>query len=1692
MVRQPEVIDTAASRLVDASPVPAELRARETQPSPPSALAGPELRGREIRPGPPSALAGAEPAGPMRSTPSPSAAHVPQSDSPSAASGSVDTPDLQAIVEIIDQAEPAPDVAPDSGERARTLLDLLRDEITAESRAHRLALLLYAVGLVAWELLHAYSAARSAFEAASRIDPELEAARWALRAALREIEGPEAEVQQLEADLTTARRPGNLAHRLGHLALASGQPRSAALARWVDITDVDPPVALALALARYPHLLADGDPEAASETLEAALGIAASSDLSAVLLLERVRLIMAQPPMSDADGADPAPPRIDEVDLKASADRLYPLLLDLQAHAGCAPPVVAAIEPFVAQVGNFEMWLESLQERIKHARDASESGLEDPPPSTEGLVEIGTKAAWVLERLGRREEALGAYDEVLAVAPHDPCLLYRAADLAQRLGKYRQQRTYLERIAERLTDPVEAARALYQIGIIAQQHLSDDRLAARDFERAVEVLPRFTPALAALGRQSLRSGRTDDVRRRFETEIDRLETALERTDRSGSAPQRMRMIRGMVSRYYRVARLVERDGAIENALQYDTRALELAPDSLPSRLAMERIYESAGRWPALVELYLRLAERTQDDAEAVAVLLRAADILRVYVGDDEHAGRVYSRALARAPYNEHALQMAGEVFERIGNKAAQTEVDRRFAGTRPEDPVAQSRLVRAAESQEADGDPRMAAAEALPLFREALAAVPGDPAAFDGLLRTCMRLGRTAGLGQRTTDHIADGIKLPWVSLGQAAEMLVAAGHHEPAEPILTTCLDQLQALCRQEPRTQSASLRDRLRRPLLTLMALRHERARQWSALTDTLEALATSTENGPERAIWLSRQGEIWQHRLGDRRRAAELFARALEAHTECVAAQSGLTRLREPAWVPARQADPQNPAEPTQSDEALAEAFEAAPHDRKAFEAWMRRLRGPERVKARVAALWMRLPHEDKTGRGPLLASLTGLCETTGDVSGSTRAAVAWLAIDPESVPAVLALQRAAEKRGDQRARLQATERLASLVRSPARAAAYAYEAAAGRQADGASPRVVRRLLEKSLAADPRHDKAMAALYSFLRRERDWDGLVELLDRRIETTTKPSVLRGLYREQSRLLAEAIGDTQRALACVERALERFPDDIDATFEAAALAKRAGEHDRALALLDRLRSSPGLAVRTRAGVSRAAVLRANGDTEGCRTALHEMLTSAPELPDLRGACALLVDVLAARRNWKGVLRFLHQLNEMQTTNRSATMRTKAISAVFSEEIGDHPLAMRWFEQVIEPPPDRPTWRNRDDVDLLLSDANGPRPSADALELALAGVQVHLSQCPFDLDALRDMTRLYREMGDRERHFVVCGALYCLGSLEPQEQAWYETHLAAAHGSHGPQFSRPLTHEEYRRQLVDPHELSVVGDLWRRLAPGLNEVLGVPLPEGATAWDPGQSAAWRAMVRRIANGLRIVEPEGYVLDGQAGADAIVVATQPVSAVIVGRRRMEQPADTCTARSGFELARAIESLHFGRALLVSASTDLEVVSACVSQICARLSPKLAEAFPMGTQHPPSLLDRVEWKSAVVKLAGGLTGRDVADLEASVDAQASDGLGEHAIRRYAQAVVQTCDRAALLAGGDVTAAMECVGQPGVELGPLGICEAARLAPSQRVLLLRASARAVSLMTHWLSPDFVELRLALGMGMGMGSAA
>jgi tetratricopeptide (TPR) repeat protein len=315
------------------------------------------------------------------------------------------------------------------------------------------------------------------------------------------------------------------------------------------------------------------------------------------------------------------------------------------------------------------------------------------------------------DALGSPEQAVTAYRRLLEVAPDELAALHSLQRSAERAKLFKELIEALELEAERTTDRRRKLELYHRAGEVAEADLGDDALAIAIFKRLVELDKAYAPGYASLGRLFYKAGRTEELLETYKNELRLLpkgpglaallfkmgqlyeeqlardEEAIHSYRRAVEAdPGHRAALRALERKlnakglYDELVKLLETELAgledrelrartafrigevYENRLRAPEKALaayELAlgadPELGPARDGRIRLLSEARDYKRLVEELEREAQTQRDPRLAVAAWLRAGEVYRDDLGDPTRAVHAFEAVIERDPSHLEAL-----------------------------------------------------------------------------------------------------------------------------------------------------------------------------------------------------------------------------------------------------------------------------------------------------------------------------------------------------------------------------------------------------------------------------------------------------------------------------------------------------------------------------------------------------------------------------------------------------------------------------------------------------------------------------------------------------------------------------------------------------------------------------------------------------------------------------------------------------------------------------------------------------------------------------------------------------------------------------------------------------------------------------------------------------------------------------
>lgn len=267
------------------------------------------------------------------------------------------------------------------------------------------------------------------------------------------------------------------------------------------------------------------------------------------------------------------------------------------------------------------------------------------------LRELAQLAA---ERLGRMEDALELYREILRIDPTRLDVIDRLEKYAERSKNWAVLAEALEQRLEQMPEDETRLPVLQKLGTVYADHLEDAERAIGTWRRVVEAQPGHPRAMRVLRDTYLKGQRYDELEELYASQND-LEGLAEVLS---TAADRAQEPESKIELSYRAARVYEEKlGQASRAIRSYERILALEPRDAKAIELLLPLYEQEEKWarvPALLETLVELAETPE---QQVSVLTRLVEVTGQKLADRRGATVHARRAYELAPTDPRAMEL---------------------------------------------------------------------------------------------------------------------------------------------------------------------------------------------------------------------------------------------------------------------------------------------------------------------------------------------------------------------------------------------------------------------------------------------------------------------------------------------------------------------------------------------------------------------------------------------------------------------------------------------------------------------------------------------------------------------------------------------------------------------------------------------------------------------------------------------------------------------------------------------------------------------------------------------------------------------------------------------------------------------------------------------------------------------------
>jgi len=1067
------------------------------------------------------------------------------------------------------------------------------------------------------------------------------------------------------------------------------------------------------------------------------------------------------------------------------------------------PVALAALGKLQHQRGDWEGLLQTFETEAMYAQDPKQKAARS------------FKAAVLLEeRLGRLEDAIARYNEVLHFSPGYLPAQKALIRLYGQEGRYAELIAMLEHDLSALEDRDQIIATLSEIADIQANSLKDAAGALESYRRILRIATGHMPTIRAMARLAEANKRWEDLLEAHELEA------------AHTGDQRQ-----VVSLLHRNAEILEE--LIEDkkrAIEAYQRVLSLAPNYLPALRSLGRLYAQKGLWRELVEMHRDEAELATSPSTAAALHFQIAELYQHKICDEEKAIASYRAALELVPSHFPSMRSLARIYRSQGAWAHLVELHRLEAAARADPRERAAALFLAAELWE---DHLKDEVQARLVYEEVLQIDPHHLPALRGLERLYDRAGEGAelirilerlGAQGEEAERVAALSRLTALHLNRSGDLDRAAASCEaalalaPKDPFLLRVMERIRGV--QGDKRHRADLRERMAAQVddpqlasaLFLEAAadriqsspgadhqvnlekavdsnpRSERARELlerqllhggdpARLAVVLERRAAAATSDELRLTLLLRLGELRETRLGDPEGALATYREGLRLDPEhlptLAAARRVLLRIgdteglrdllldqagaeREPENIARSLVQAGQLSEALGQQDAAIEQYQRAlwhlPQDAVATQ----RLEAILVLRGDAARIAAHYEERARSAADPAVAadSFVAAARLQMDALDAPAHAAtlldAALALAPEHPEALERRGLVAEHLGTPAEAIAAYGQRLRVGGDDAQIAPIHYRLAILHAAAKEASRALSHL-QSALAANPAMGDALVLLARLHVEARNWEGAKDALQRLAEREEDPGIQARIQQDLARVHEEGFGDLVGAAACYERVIASQPEDQQTLERLSFLYERGRDLPRLVHTLDRL----------------ALLLSKQGQ--------------APKAAQLMGRAA----------------------------------------AIHAGPLRDPIVAVQAYQQAL-------AWNPGDrELRLALADlyAADPKFHEQAIQQYRLALQVDARRP----HTYRALFRIWSHRSDRDRAFVAASILHFLRAADQAESVYFAQH----HGLRPAIPSAILTFADLERTLIQPSDSSPLAEIARVL----EEPIGRRVTSELSAWE---------------------------------------------------------------------------------------------------------------------------------------------------------------------------------------------------------------------------------------------------------------
>jgi len=577
------------------------------------------------------------------------------------------------------------------------------------------------------------------------------------------------------------------------------------------------------------------------------------------------------------------------------------------------------------------------------------------------------------------------------------------------------------------------------------------------------------------------------------------------------------------------------------------------------------------------------------------------------------------------------------------------------------------------------------------------------------------------------------------------------------------------------------------------------------------------------------------------------------------------------------------------------------------------------------------------------------------------------------------------------------------------------------------------------QRALDRDNTRAVAFDKLFRRLRKRKDNDRLLELIELRLTVTEDPRETTKMYWERARVYRDK-GDSDRALQFLKDVTLLEPDHVGAYGLSGEIAIKKGDFAQAAPLLAKLATLDGAPNKQRllSGIAAVDLFEKKlGQPDKALGVLSRLYSDGLSTLKVRER---LARTAAKVGDWDEAVKIIERLMSERGSSQGRAEAARLAMAIYRDKLGQPARAAKAVERLLEELPG-----DVEAIELLLSANVSDALEKKAIPVAKELILQSLATNPFDKARVELIADIAALDGDANLRRAALGVAVVLGN-EDKEAVVAIAEIDAS-ATKEPQI---VLDSSSLDAISDDEDTGPMAQMFAIAAATIGEAMGPSRKsEDVGRRDRVDSAhPMRSEVSRWMGALGFSEFIVYVGGRDAQAVKGIAADEPE--LLVGEG-ISVPFDlarrSAVAREVFALRRGTTPVMYH---------DDNTIASIVVAMCKDAGVKVADP-------PYAVFGEVERR---IKKA---MSRKIRKQVAAVCKQVvQSGQDAHV---WAASARRSIDRMALIASGDVGSVLDEI------VGPVGSPERTAMAKD---------ARAQQLLSFALSAEYLELRKKLGMGV------